>query len=179
MSTAKQNKIARLGKSVEDLFAYAEAMEAAAVKRYRSLAAMMQEHNNKELTELFTRLAEIEQLHVNNVCDYSRELGVPLDASTKYVGFGLDGEEVMGFEEVHYLHLPYHTVELAHRYEKLAADLYTEIAQTTTSDEVRKVAEHFANDELMHMKELERWLERYPKPEEGWDEDLDPPNEAE
>lgn len=178
MSTSKQNKIERLGKSVEDLFAYAEAMEVAAVKRYRSLAAMMEEHNNKELAELFTRMAEIEQLHVTNVGGYSRELGVPLNASAKYVGFGLDGEEVMGFEDVHYLHLPYHAIELAHRYEKLAADLYTEIARTTTSDEVRKVAEHFANDELTHMKELKLWLARYPRPEDGWDDDLDPPNEA-
>jgi len=166
-------------RSLEELFEYARAMEMEAARRYFQLSDMMAQHNNSELAELFRRMADIEWVHVYHVGEIRREMGVPESTRRVYPGLGLDGAEVPDPLDMHYLLRPYHALALAREYEKRAAQFYAELAESAENEDERLMAQRFAAEEETHIRELEQWLERYPKPEHGWDEDPDPPNEPE
>lgn len=179
MSGTDTTRAEGVGKSVEELMAYADAMEREAVRRYRQLSELMAAHNNRELAALFARMAEIEQKHVVNVGEYAEAMGIGGGTVAARAGAALDGAEIIDFGEAHYLQRPYHAIALAIEYEKRAVLVYEELARTAGREDVRKVALCFVEDERAHVKELEQWLMRYPKPEEDWDEDPDPPVESE
>lgn len=166
----------KAGQSIEELFAHASQMERTTAERYRELADMMSTHNNRELAELFRRMADIEWLHVYNVNALCREMNIDEPPATvRPVGSG----EVPDFEDQHYLHRPYHALMLARGYEERARDFYAKLAADAMDEDIRQAALKLAAEEEMHIGELDKWLVRYPKPEAGWDEDLDPPVELE
>lgn len=166
-------------RSLEELFEYAKAMEVEAARRYVQLADMMASHNNPELAALFKRMADIEWVHAYHVGELRREFGVPESAERAGPGIGLNGAEVPDPLDMHYLHRPYHALELARQYEERSARFYSEVADSAENEEVRTMALRFAAEEETHIRELERWLSRYPEPEQDWDDDPDPPNEVE
>lgn len=166
----------RPARSVEDLLAYARTMERAAAARYAELAEIMATHNNREVSELFRRLSEIEWLHVQNVEELSRELLVSGDAVRPSAGDRLRGVEIPEFGDVHYMHTPHHVLKLAQQYERDALDFYLQLAGSAREAELRAAALRLAAEEETHLRELDGWLLRYPEPEPGWDSNLDPPN---
>ena len=129
-----------------------------------------------EVAEFFKRMADIEWIHVYHVGELSREMGgedgTPTRASA---GARLEGAELPDMEDMHYMQRPYHAIALAMKYEQRAVDYYSRIVKSTTNEQVRTAARRLVSEEEMHVRELERWLARYPKPEDGWDEDPDPP----
>lgn len=163
-------------RSVDDLLAYAETMERAAAERYAELADVMMVHNNREVAELFRRMAEIEWLHVNNVIELSRELATPADAVQPGAGDRLRGAEVPDPETMHYLHTPHHALKLAQQYEQSALEFYRQLAESSKDRELRAAALRLAAEEEAHLCELDCWLARYPEPEPDWDRDFDPPS---
>ncbi|NMF88599.1 ferritin-like domain-containing protein [Aromatoleum petrolei] len=166
-------------RSLEELFEYAMAMEREAARRYTQLSDMMAQHNNPEMADFFRRMADVEWLHVYNVGEIRREVGVPENIGKAKPGLGLDGAEVLDVLDIHYLQHPYHALTLARQHEERAVSFYTDLAGSAENEEVRAMARRFAGDEEAHVRELDRWLAHYPKPEEGWDDDPDPPNELE
>ncbi len=62
---------------------------------------------------------------------------------------------------------------------ELATNFYSELAAGARRADVRKLAEQFADEEREHVGWLEKWLERYPKPDADWADDPDPPNALE
>lgn len=167
------------GRSLEDLFAYAHAMEHEASRRYAQLAGMMVQHGNTELAELFRRLEGIERLHVQDVESAARDVDVTISPATAIAGLGLAGAEVMDFEDMHYLQRPRQALELARDFEERAARFYEDLAFRAHSVPIREAALRFAEVERSHVWELDRWLVRYPPIEKGWDEDPDPAGELE
>jgi rubrerythrin len=163
--------------SLEHLLDYARAMEMEAARRYAQLSDMMAQHNNAELAELFRRMADIEWGHVYHVGEIRRELSVPEAAPPLRVALDLDGSEAISPLDMHYLLRPYHALQLAREHEERAARFYSELAASADDEEVRTTALRFAAEEEAHVRELRRWLARYPEPERDWYEDPDPPNE--
>ena len=53
----------KLPRTVEEFMAYACAMEVEATERYAELAELMDTHHNREVAELFAKLARIEGKH--------------------------------------------------------------------------------------------------------------------
>jgi rubrerythrin len=161
--------------TLEDLLAHARDMEAEAAERYDDLADQMEVHNNHEVARLFRKLAEIEAKHI---------------AAVEAMGDGLDLPELKPWEhawenespeapepdEVHYLMTPYHVISIALRHERMAVEFFESVVENGVDPKLRDAAEALAEDERGHVKLLEEWLLRFPKPEEGWDEDPDPPN---
>ncbi len=47
--------------------------------------------------------------------------------------------------------------------------------KNTDDPEIRKLAGEFADEEAGHVVLLEEMMKKYPKPEEDWDFDPDPP----
>ena len=70
---------------------------------------------------------------------------------------------------------PWHAIKLAMHGEMRAAAFYRHVAETAVDDSVLKMALELVEEEEKHVALLKKWQERYPKPAEGWDEDLDPP----
>lgn len=168
------------GRSLAELFTYARLMETEAAKRYAQLADMMSAHNNVELAAFFRRMSEIEWLHVYRVGELRREAGVEeSEQARQKPGGALEAPEVPDPMDVHYLHRPYHALQLARQYEERAFRFYADLARVAETEEVREQARRFAAEEENHIREVEKWLSRQPVPEQGWDEDPDPPNEAE
>ena len=166
---------ARVIGNVEELLAYSLALETEAVDRFNDLADQMDMHHNYEVADLFRKLAKIEALHIDNVRQASK--GKQLPSLLAWEFEWQDGESPEGgsMDEAHYLMKPWHAIELAMQGEKRAVAFFRHVAETTADEEVRVMALGLVAEEQEHVALLQKWQERFPRPEKGWDEDLDPP----
>lgn len=161
--------------SEEELLAYSLAMETEAVERFNDLADQMDTHHNYEVADLFRKLAKIEGLHIDNVKRASAGKKLPDLLAWEYEWEGGESPEGGAMEEAHYLMQPWHAIELALHGEMRAAAFFRHVAETTGDEAVRALALELAAEEDEHVDLLRKWQERFPKPEKGWDVDLDPP----
>ncbi len=162
--------------TTEELLAYSLAMEEEAVERFNELADQMEVHNNHEVADLFYKLAEIEGKHVENVnrAAAGKELPDLLAWEFDWIDEG-ESPEGGSLEDAHYLMQPWHAIELAKRGEQRAVAFFKHVASNATDKAVEKMARELVAEEEEHVALLEQWQERFPKPEDDWDDDLDPP----
>ena len=163
----------RMPRTVEDFMAYAYAMEAEAAERYAELAEQMDTHHNREVSELFARLARIEGKHRDQI---AVQMGwtTPPDA-TVFRWETPEGPETTDYGELHYLMQPYHALKLAEHNERQAVEFFERFARARVPAAVRAAALEMVEDEREHVRLIQEWLARVPPPEPGWDEDPDPP----
>ena len=161
--------------SAEELLAYSLAMETEAVDRFNDLAEQMETHHNYEVADMFRKLAKIEGLHIDNVNQAAKGRQLPNLLAWEYEWQGGESPEGGLMEEAHYLMQPWHAIELAMHGEIRAAAFYRHVAETAVDGDVLKMALELAEEEEEHVALLKKWQERFPKPADGWDEDLDPP----
>ena len=161
--------------STEELMAWSLAIEKEAVERFTDLADVMEIHNNHEVADLFRKLAEIEGLHVNNVSQASGDMLLPTIQSWAFEWADGESPEGGAMEEAHYLMHPWHAIQLAIRGEQRAVAFFNHVASASTNEKLTALALDLVAEEEEHVALLEDWLKRYPKPEEGWDDDPDPP----
>ncbi len=162
--------------SVAELLAHSLAIETEAAERYACLADQMEVHNNPEVAKLFRKMAEIEAMHIDHVHQLSAGVELPHIPPWEYQWQDPESPEAPHDGDAHYLMTPYHAIELALRSEQRAADFFAAVAGSQTTEEVREMATRLAEEEREHVRLLEQWLARLPRPDEDWDEDLDPPN---
>ena len=162
--------------TISDLLAHALALEEEARERYAELAQIMESHNNPDVTELFTKMAEIEHIHVLEIRRQIARRELTDLPFTQYCWIGLEGPETTDHAELHYLMTPRQALSLALINEKRARDYYTDIAAQSSDPEVVKLARDMAEEEREHVAWVELWLERFPQTQAGWDRDDDPPN---
>lgn len=163
-----------IGKT-EELLAYSLAMEIEAVERFNDLADQMEMHHNYEVADLFRKLAKIEGLHIENVNQASAGKQLPTLLAWEFEWDDGESPEGGAMEDAHYLMQPWHAIELAMQGEKRAVAFFRHVADTASDERVLKLALELVEEEEEHVALLQKWQERYPKPDEGWDEDLDPP----
>ena len=161
--------------STEELLAYSLALETEAVERFNDLADQMEMHHNYEVAELFRKLAKIEGLHIENVSLASAGKQLPGMLAWQYEWEGGESPEGGSMDEAHYLMQPWHAIELAMHGERRAVSFFRHVAETAIDETVLKMALELVIEEEEHVALLEKWQERFPRPVEGWDEDLDPP----
>ena len=161
--------------STEELLAYSMAIETEAVERYNDLADQMEMHHNYEVADLFHNLAKIEGLHIENVSQASAGKQLPDLLAWQYEWEDGESPEGGSMDEAHYLMQPWHAIELAMHGEKRAVRFFRHVAETATDEKVLKMALELVIEEEEHVALLQKWQERFPRPVEGWDEDLDPP----
>ena len=170
-------KAARKGSpvaSAADFMAHAYAMEAEAAERYAEFADSMEMHNNREVAELFRKLSRIEQRHADQILEQMGWKQSPL-TSLKVRWEGMEGPETADPTELHYLMQPYHALQIALHNEKRARDFFAHLAKVTKDAGVRKGAREMEEDEAEHVRLIEAWLKRTPKPDPNWQTDQDPP----
>jgi len=154
--------------------AHAYAMEAEAAERYAEFADSMEAHNNREVAELFRKLSRIEQRHADQILEQMGWKQSPVSSAD--VGWqGAEGPETADPTELHYLMQPYHALQIALHNEKRARDFFAHLAKVTTNAGVRKGALEMQEDEAEHVRLIEEWLKRTPKPDANWEADQDPP----
>jgi len=157
-----------------EFMAHAYAMEAEAAERYAEFADSMEVHNNREVAELFRKLSRIEQRHADQILEQMGWKQSPA-AAANYRWEGTEGPETADPTELHYLMQPYHALQIALLNEKRARDFFAHLAKVTTNAGVRKGALEMQQDEAEHVRLIEEWLKRTPKPDANWEADQDPP----
>jgi len=161
--------------STEELLAYSLALETEAVERFDDLADQMEMHHNYEVADLFRKLAKIEGLHIENVNKTAAGKQLPSLLAWEFEWDGGESPEGGAMEDAHYLMQPWHAIELAMHGERRAVAFFRHVADTATDEGVIKMALELVEEEEEHVALLQKWQERFPRPDEDWDEDLDPP----
>jgi len=161
--------------TVEELVAHSLAIETEAAERYEDLADQMEVHNNPEVAALFRKLAEIEGKHVAKVEDMGRGRTLPHIPPWEYKWGAGESPEAPQDAEVHYLMSPHQALVFALAGEERAAEFFARVAAEASDETVRAMARELHDEERQHVELVKRWMERYPPPESGWDEDPDPP----
>ncbi|WP_041717891.1 ferritin-like domain-containing protein [Alkalilimnicola ehrlichii] len=166
--------------TVRTFLAHAVVLENDAAERYDELADAMETHNNPEVCELFRRMAGYSRLHLQEATEHAEKHagGLPDLKPWEFQWPGEESPESGELDQSHYLMTVHHALKLALAAETGARDFYGQVARSTRNDEVRALAEEFTAEEAEHAELIEEWLKRYPAPEEGWDEDPDPPAPA-
>jgi len=130
----------------------------------------------REVAQLFRKLAAIEGLHAKQILD---EMGWPQMPEPVYALQWAGGEppESAPVTELHYLMQPWHALELALNNEKRAEKFLAGIAKSPrTPAEGRKLEAEMAAEETEHVRLIRAWMKRVPKPDRDWSRDPDPPH---
>jgi rubrerythrin len=160
--------------SASEFMAYAYAMEAEAAERYAEFADSMEVHNNREVAELFRKLSRIEQIHADQILEQMGWDRAPVtSADVRWQGG--EGPETADPTELHYLMQPYHALQIALHNEKRARDFFANLAKVSKDAGVRAGALEMKEEEAEHVRLIEEWLKRTPKPDPNWEADQDPP----
>lgn len=165
--------------TVSELLAHAKAIEEEAMDRYRELAGQMDIHHNPDVADLFRRMADIESKHVQRIIDRAGDTDLPHMAPWDYQWQGGEAPEAVTNTDVHYLMTPHHALQLALRAEKRSFDFFARVVESTEPGAVQDLARELMNEESEHIRLMEEWIAKTPKPDDGWDEDPDPPSHQE
>jgi len=140
--------------SADELLAIAHAMEREAGRRYRELSDHMRRQGEDELAALFDFLARIEDKHAQEIDARARAvIGKAVDpARVRWeLPENFDEEEARS-----HLLTPYRALAIAVRNEERAFAFFTYLAAHAERDDVRRLAEDSAKDELDHAALLRR-----------------------
>ncbi len=165
--------------SVQDLTAYAVALESEAEQRYRDLADQMDVHNNRDVAALFRTLARYEGEHAERLNAHATEIGAQELPPGQAIWPDPEPPENVDMLDVHYLMTPTQALRLALAAERRALAFYQEVAVTSGKTPLGAAATELAAEEERHVEMVEAMLAKYPEPPADWDDDPDPPVEAE
>jgi rubrerythrin len=153
MAILKHEPAGRIA-SPDELLAIAHAMEREAGRRYRELADHMRRQGEEQLVTLFDFLARIEDKHAEEIDARARAvIGKPVDPAR------VRWELPENFDEAEarsHLLTPYRALAIAVRNEERAFAFFTYLAANAENDDVRRLAEQSAMDELDHAALLRR-----------------------
>ena len=158
--------------SVGELLAHARVMETEAYECYQDLAEQMDLHNNKEVADLFRRIAEEEKKHIEKVEERAGDVELPHIAPWEFKAFETE-DLILHAGDMHMT--PYHALALALRAEERSYAFFTQVVEMSKDEQVLALARELQEEELLHVTQIKERLAKEPKPDEGWDEDPDPP----
>lgn len=161
--------------NLNDLLAVAYQIESDAVERYNLLADQMQTHNNPELARIFRDLARAEGIHGEEIRRLAGNFDVVSHARQLASFGGKESPEEAELDGAHYLMTPWHALQLSLAGENRALAYFAEIVEAATDPKVKALAEELVEEEAEHVNLVNRLLRRYPRPDDSWADDPDPP----
>lgn len=164
---------------LDDFLAHALALETEVAERYEEIAHSMEIHNNLEVSELFHKLAQASAKHAEEMRSRTEDRDLPQIAPWEFQWGDAEAPETPSMAATHYLMTPYQALDIARNAEIQAQNYYTSVAEHSPNPTIRSLALEFAYEEAEHVDLVNTWIERYPKPEKGWDFDPDPPGISE
>ena len=159
--------------TLDEFMAQALAMERAAAQRYHDFADAMETHNNHEVAALFRTMAGYEAKHAQAIMEEMNWIDDPLVPA--YAWPSIEPPEVVPNDEVHYLMHPWHALQLALAAELRAEAFFDALARVSASASVRRAALELKAEETEHVAMVRAWMAKYPKPDDEWAVDPDPP----
>lgn len=171
-------KPSRGGDSLALFLAHALQLESEAVERYRELTDAMDAHNQPEVANLFREMSGYAVMHRDEIATLAAEHGgLPKLLPWEFDWGGqAESPEAADWDEAHYLMTPFHALQAALACERQANRYYADVAAATQDPDVALLAAEFADEEASHAALLKKWLAAFPAPDDGWDDDPDPPN---
>lgn len=155
--------------------AHSIALEIEAGDRYEELADVMEVHNNPEVADLFRQMSDFSRKHAASVQERAERFQpLPRLKSWEYRWNAPNPPEVGDFTGTHYLMTPFHALQFALANERRGWEFYNNSAADSADPDVSTLAREFAEEEAEHVKELEEWLAKVPRPTQDWSEDPDP-----
>jgi rubrerythrin len=161
--------------TIGDLLAHAYQIEVEAVERYQMLADQMEVHNNSELEKMFRKLAYHEGQHAEEIREQMSNADVPVLKPGEFRWSGPDSPEAVDLGEIHYMMTPWHALQLALKAEQQAFAFFDEFRRSASDPDIKRLADEFAEEEEEHVAMVLKELEKYPEPDDEWDDDPDPP----
>ncbi len=161
--------------NLNDLLAVAYQIEIDAVDRYKLLADQMETHNNPQLVKVFRDLARAEGIHGEEIRRLAGDFDVAAHALQIARFKTSESPEEADLGAAHYLMKPWHALQLALKGEERALAYFTSIVENAKDPKVKAMAAELVEEEAEHVNLVHKLLRRYPKPAEGWADDLDPP----
>ncbi len=163
----------RAPRTLEELMRQALVMESEAAQRYAELADAMDTHNNREVAELFRKMADIEGKHAAQILSMMG-WAEPPPPSNKPGWEGFEGPETVSSDEVHYLMQPYHALQLALINEQRAERFFAQLVRVARVQSVRKAARELQAEEHEHVALVRAWMKRVPRPDRDRADDPEP-----
>lgn len=160
--------------TLEAFMQQALAMELEAAQRYTEFADAMEIHNNREVADMFRKMATIEGKHAQQIMAEMGWREVPTMAAVP-AWEGFEGPETTPGDEIHYLMRPWHVLQLALANEERAERFFARLARAATVASVRKAALELQQEEREHVELIQVWIKKVPQPEHDWAIDPDPP----
>jgi rubrerythrin len=144
--------------SVEIFLAHTVRLEQEAALRFEQLADAMQTAGNRDVAQLFKRLAHFSRLHLADATARSGFREVPALGPLEFEWPDIESPETaaiwaadpfMGCEEA---------LQVALDAETAGLNFYRDILDKTEDPEIKRFALEFVAEEGQHVAELERWL---------------------
>lgn len=144
-------------------------MEEDTAENYEELAAALDLHGNPEAADVFRGLAQEARERAAGLME---EGAIPPPSGFQWRTID---DVVAEQEALHYMMRPYHALEVAREGRRRALARLAEAAAGASGDALRRVV-RAVKDINAQVEELGRRLAEAAPPEDGWDEDPDPPN---
>lgn len=145
---------------IRQFLAHAVELEREAARRYEELAESMRAESNAEVEKFFRRMATFSRKHLALAMERGGFRHLPVLSAEDYAWpDGISPERfdwigVDGLMDVSY------ALNLALDGERRGHAFYADLATTTSDPEVKAMAEEFADEEAVHVAELEKWISR-------------------
>jgi rubrerythrin len=170
--------------SIADLglfLAHAVELESEAADRYDELADRMEAHDNRQVARLFRDLAGYSRKHRDEIGEIAAARGpLPLVAPWEFQWGGSAGSpEAAAFDDALDRMTPHRALEIALECELRAQEYYAGVAVHAERREIAELARLFAAEERVHAAMVRQWMEDFPAPAEGPDENPGPRAPAE
>lgn len=157
--------------TLPEFLAHAIAMEQEAADRYLELADMMEAHRNDAVSTVFRDMCRYSELHRDSIRARVGAIELPVLRSWQYRW--RTPPEVGGEEGFDYLIEPYNALRYARGNELRSMKYYRAAAAQAQDAELRRLAGEFADEEKEHVRALDEWLARTPRPSAPFAEDPD------
>jgi rubrerythrin len=144
--------------SVEEFLAYAIKLEQEAALRFDQLADAMETMGNREVMELFRRLAEYSRLHLTDARARAGFRDLPDLVPAEFNWPGVESPEAAAIWAADPFIGREQALQVALEAETAGLNYYQAILDTTHDPEIKAMAREFAEEEGMHVAELQRWI---------------------
>jgi rubrerythrin len=141
--------------SVEEFLAYAITVEQEAALRFDQLAEAMTSCGNREVAQLFKRLALASHGHLKDVRARSAYRDLPDMAASDFVWPDLECPETAAIWAADPMIGREQALEIALAAENAGLDYYRAVLETTRDPEIRAMARDFVDEEAAHVLALE------------------------
>jgi rubrerythrin len=144
--------------TVEEFLAYSIHLEAEAAARFGELADAMESGGNKEVAELFRRLANYSRMHLADAQARSGFRDIPKLDPQDLVWPDLESPESAAIWGADPMLGRGEALQVALAAETAGHDYYKSVLDTTDDPEVKRFAAEFVAEEAGHVAELKKWI---------------------